>query len=282
MFFLTLISVVLALPITLFGAGQDTVIVRATIDSTKIYATADSTLRNAVTDTVKYIAAADSVRTFAISAADPPQLPVPEDPDTVKTVSSFPILGISTNIPYDITWVPGYGVTSIPSFSVEFYFKNWKHFTLGADVEWPMWKHWDSHRFMQINNITLWTRRYFRARACEESVKGFYLLANANAARFGIGFDANRGWQGEGLGASLGAGHRWTWGRFFIDAGLAIGYFYARYDPYVWGNDPSGWYYYDYTGDPEDFVPRRMGLHWFGPTRVYVSIGFDIAKKNRK
>ena len=165
---------------------------------------------------------------------------------------------------------------------MEFYFKNWKHFTLGADVEWPMWKHWDSHRFMQINNITLWTRRYFRTRACEESVKGFYLLANLNAARFGIGFDADRGWQGEGLGASLGAGHRWTWGRFFIDAGLAIGYFYARYDPYVWGNDPSGWYYYDYTGDPEDFVPRRMALHWFGPTRVYVSIGFDIAKKNRK
>ena len=282
MFFLTLISVVLALPITLFGAGQDTVIVRATVDSTKIYAAADSTLRNAVTDTVKYIAAADSVRTFAISTADPPPPPVPEDPDTVKTVSSFPILGISTNLPYDITWVPGYGVTSIPSLSVEFYFKNWKHFTLGADVEWPMWKHWDSHRFMQINNITLWTRRYFRTRACEESVKGFYLLANANAARFGIGFDADRGWQGEGLGASLGAGHRWTWGRFFIDAGLAIGYFYARYDPYVWGNDPSGWYYYDYTGDPEDFVPRRMALHWFGPTRVYVSIGFDIAKKNRK
>ena len=281
MFFLTLISVVLALPITLFGAGQDTVIVRATIDSTKIYATADSTLRNAVTDTVKYIAAADSVRTFAISAADPPPPPVSEQ-DTVKARQSRPILGISTNLPYDITWVPGYGVTSIPSLSVEFYLKKWKHFTLGADVEWPMWKHWDSHRFMQINNITLWTRRYFRTRACEESVKGFYLLANLNAARFGIGFDADRGWQGEGLGASLGAGHRWTWGRFFIDAGLAIGYFYARYDPYVWGNDPSGWYYYDYTGDPEDFVPRRMALHWFGPTRVYVSIGFDIAKKNRK
>lgn len=281
MFFGTLISVVLALPITLSGVGQDTVIVRATIDSTKIYAAADSTLRNAVTDTVKYIAAADSVRNFAISAADPTPPPVPEQ-DTVKARQSRPILGISTNLPYDITWVPGYGVTSIPSLSVEFYFKNWKHFTLGADVEWPMWKHWDSHRFMQINNITLWTRRYFRTRACEESVKGFYLLANLNAARFGIGFDADRGWQGEGLGASLGAGHRWTWGRFFIDAGLAIGYFYARYDPYVWGNDPSGWYYYDYTGDPEDFVPRRMALHWFGPTRVYVSIGFDIAKKNRK
>jgi hypothetical protein len=282
MFVLMLISVVLALPINLSGAGQDTVLVHATVDSTKIYAATDSTLRNAVADTVKYIAAADSVRTFAISAADPPPPPVPEDPDTVKTVSSFPILGISTNIPYDITWVPGYGVTSIPSLSVEFYFKNWKHFTLGADVEWPMWKHWDSHRFMQINNITLWTRRYFHTRACEECARGFYLLANVNAARFGIGFDADRGWQGEGLGASLGAGHRWTWGRFFIDAGLAIGYFYARYDPYVWGNDPSGWYYYDYTGDPEDFVPRRMGLHWFGPTRVYVSIGFDIAKKNRK
>ena len=253
---LTLILAFLALPVTTFVAAQDTLRVRAGVDSVQVCAPA----------------VPDSARLY-----------VPAEVDSVQLRPPRPFMGISTNIPYDITWVPGYGVTSIPSVSLEFYPKNWKHFTLGADVEWPMWKHWDTHRFMQINNITLWTRRYFRTRACsEESVKGFYLLANINAARFGIGFDADRGWQGEGIGASLGAGHKWTWGRFFVDAGLAVGYFYARYDPYVWGNDGTGWYYYDYTGDPEAFVPRRMALHWFGPTRVYVSIGFDLTRKDRK
>lgn len=258
---LTVISAVLALFASFPGAGGDTLRVSASPDSVKVYA---------VPDTVQVVpAAADTVLVYSYA-------------DSAEVRTGRPVLGISTNIPYDVTWIPGYGLTSIPSFSLEFYPKNWKHFTLGADVEWPMWKHWDTHRFMQINNITLWTRRYFRTRACDESVRGFYLLANANAARFGIGFDADRGWQGEGIGASLGAGHKWTWGRFFVDAGLAIGYFYARYDPYVWGNDGTGWYYYDYTGDPEAFVPRRMALHWFGPTRVYVSIGFDLTTKGSK
>ncbi len=287
MLVLTLIMALLALPVSFFGAGQDTVRVLAKADTVKVSAVADSTQLYAPHDSIKSAPAVDSpppppTDSSQFIAADSLLVYVPAETDTAATRASRPIIGISTNLPYDVTWIPGYGVTSIPSVSLEFYPKNWKHFTLGADVEWPMWKHWDTHRFMQINNITLWTRRYFRTRACEESAKGFYLLANVNAARFGIGFDADRGWQGEGLGTSLGAGHRWTWGRFFIDAGLALGYFYARYDPYVWGNDAMGWYYYDYTGDPEEFVPRRMALHWFGPTRVYISIGFDIAKKNRK
>lgn len=192
-----------------------------------------------------------------------------------------PVVGISTNIPYDLTWVPGYGVTSVPSFSVEYFPARWERWTVGADVEWPMWKHWKTHRFLQINNLTLWTRRYFRTRATR--AEGFYLLGNVNAARYGIGFDM-KGWQGEGLGASLGAGYKRYFRnkRFYLDAGLALGYFYSRYDPYVWGNDATGWYYYDYTGEPANFVPRRMALSWFGPTRVYVSVGLDLYRKKKK
>lgn len=192
-----------------------------------------------------------------------------------------PVVGISTNIPYDLTWVPGYGVTSVPSFSVEYFPARWERWTVGADVEWPMWKHWKTHRFLQINNLTLWARRYFRTRATR--AEGFYLLGNVNAARYGIGFDM-KGWQGEGLGASLGAGYKRYFRnkRFYLDAGLALGYFYSRYDPYVWGNDATGWYYYDYTGEPANFVPRRMALSWFGPTRVYVSVGLDLYRKKKK
>ncbi len=193
-----------------------------------------------------------------------------------------PVLGLSTNLPYDITYFPGYGLTSIPSFSIEYYPSNWGHYTFGADVEWPMWKHWDTHNFMQINNLTFWGRRYFKA-ADEQRYKGLYLLASVNAARFGVGSDGT-GWQGEGAGISAGIGHKWMLGRsrFFVDAGLAVGGFFAAYDSYTYGNDAFGWYYYDYTGKVEDFKPRSKRWLWFGPTRVYISIGIDLFNRDRK
>jgi hypothetical protein len=193
-------------------------------------------------------------------------------------------VGVSTNLPYDLTWVPNYGVTSIPSFSLEFYPARSERFTFGADVEWPMWKHWKTHRFLQINNLTLWARRYFRTRATRaERPEGLYLLGNVNAARYGIGFDM-KGWEGEALGISAGIGYRRGIGksRWYVDAGLALGFLYSRYDPYVWGGDATGWYYYDYTGDPAQFVPRRMALYWTGPTRVFVSVGMDLYRKKKK
>ena len=203
--------------------------------------------------------------------------------DTTRTRT--PVMAISTNIPYDITWIPEYGITSIPSFTAEFYPRKSKHFTFGADVEWPMWKHWDTHRFMQINNITLWTRRYFPKRESQEQrFKGLYLLANANVARYGIGLNSNKGWQGEALGASLGIGHKWVLGksRMFIDVGLALGVEYAPYDAFFYGGDATGWYYYDYIGDPEEFQLRNKRFFWVGPTRVYISIGVDLFNRKKK
>ena len=189
-----------------------------------------------------------------------------------------PVLGVSTNLAYDVTYIPHYGLTSIPSFSLEFYPLAGK-FTFGADVEWPMWKHPQEHRYLQVNNLTLWSRYYFKP--VPGRFRGWYLLANVNAARYGIGWDA-KGWEGEGLGASLGVGYKVTIGRFFVDMGLAAGYFYSGYDPYVWGNDATGWYYYDYIGDPEQFVKRNSRLSWIGPTRVYISIGVDLFNRKKK
>lgn len=194
-----------------------------------------------------------------------------------------PVVGISTNIPYDLTWVPGYGVTSVPSFSVEYFPARWERWTVGADVEWPMWKHWKTHRFLQVNNLTLWARRYFRTRATRaQRPEGLYLLGNVNAARYGIGFD-KKGWEGEGLGASVGVGYKRGIGdsRWFWDAGIALGAFFAKQDPYVWGNDASGWYYYDYYGDPDEFKARNQRLFWVGPTRIYVSVGIDLQRKKK-
>lgn len=213
------------------------------------------------------------------NAAVQPEVRLPAGSPSVDSASR-PVIAVSTNIPYDITYIPHYGLTSIPSFSLEYYPKK-GHYTFGGDVEWPMWKHPAQHRYMQINNITLWSRRYFKEAPLQ--YEGWYLLASANAARFGIGYDA-KGWQGEGVGISVGGGykHYFRDSRIFFDAGLALGGFYARYDPYVWGNDATGWYYYDYAGEPKDFVRRRMAFYWLGPTRVYFSVGIDLFNRKKK
>ena len=192
-----------------------------------------------------------------------------------------PVIGLSTNLIYDITYIPGYGLTSAPSITLEYYPARSRHFTFGFDVEFPMWQHWDTHRFLQVNNLTLWARRYFRER--EDRFRGLYLLGSVNGARFGVGWDA-KGWEGEGVGASVGVGHKWLLGRsrFFIDLGIALGAFYSQYDPYVFGNDPTRRYYYDYVGDPKFFRERNHRWFWFGPTRAYISLGIDLFNRKRR
>ena len=188
-----------------------------------------------------------------------------------------PVIGISTNLLFDATYIPNYGFTSVPSFSLEYYPAR-GHWTFGADVDWSHWLHYDTHKFNQIHNISLHTRRYFKSG--ENGFKGLYLQGALNAAMYGLGWDAH-GWEGELLGANLGAGYKINFGRFFIDMGLDVGYFYSRNDPYVWGDDATGWYYYDYVGDPAQFAPRQKGFQWFGPTRAYISIGLDLFNRRR-
>ena len=200
----------------------------------------------------------------------------PASDNTAKRRFS-PVIGISTNLIFDATYIPNYGFTSVPSFSLEYYPAR-GHWTFGADVDWSHWLHYDTHKFNQIHNITLHTRRYFKSG--ENGFKGLYLQGALNAAMYGLGWDAH-GWEGELLGANLGAGYKINFGRFFIDMGLDVGYFYSRNDPYVWGDDATGWYYFDYTGDPAQFSPRQKGFQWFGPTRAYISIGLDLFNRRR-
>ena len=201
--------------------------------------------------------------------------------ESAKTSAQrIPVVAVSTNLLYDLTYIPGYGLSSIPSFSLEYY-PYAGQWTVGADVEWPMWQHFDTHRFMQINNITLWGRRYFQPK--DGSFKGLYLLGNLGANRYGVGWN-DKGWIGEGIHGSVGLGWKKYLGRsrFFFDTGLALGVFWSRYDPYVYSGEATGWYYYDYTGKPADFTERSKRLLWFGPTKAYVSIGYDLFTRRRK
>ena len=244
-------------------------------DSTQFRLQPADTLQPAKPDT---LAGPDALKD--IQRTGPNTTGTPADTYTVRH-GFIPALGISTNLPYDITYVPGYGLTSIPSLSLEYYPSSRGRWTYGLDIEWPMWKHWDSQRFMQINNVTVWGRRYFRDP--EVRPQRAYLFGSVNATRYGVGFK-QKGWIGEGIGASVGAGYKWPIGksRFWFDAGGALGLFWSLYDPYVYGNDALGWYYYDYAGKPEDFKERNNGWLWFGPTRIYFSIGIDLFNRNRR
>lgn len=213
--------------------------------------------------------------TTTASAASAVMPPIPDQPATRQ--KGTPIIGISTNLLYDATYIPNYGFTSIPSFSLEYYPAK-GHYTFGADLELSHWLHYPEHRFNQIHNLTIWTRRYFKPEPLR--FNGPYVLASVNAAQYGIGWD-QKGWEGEGLGMSVGGGYKWTFGRFFIDVGGSLGAFYSIYDPYVWGNDATGWYYYDYAGDPAKFTERRLRWFWFGPTRLQVSVGFDLFNRRK-
>jgi hypothetical protein len=134
---------------------------------------------------------------------------------------------------------------------------------------------------MQIQNVGLWARRYFKPQ--EGHFEGLYMSAGANVYRYGIGWDA-KGWEGEGLGASVGVGYKRMIGRsrWWFDTGIDLGGLVSKYDPYVYGFDATGRYYYDYGGKPEDFQERQHLMLWFGPTRAYFSIGLDIFAPKKK
>lgn len=195
------------------------------------------------------------------------------------SLESGRVLAVSTNIPYDVTYIPGYGVTSVPSFSLEYYPSGKGRFSFGLDFESPWWAHPGEHRFLQINNLTVNGRWYFQKKYAGD-YHGLYALASGGAVRYGIGFNA-KGWQGEGFHLSSGIGYKFTLGksgRFFMDLGLSLGWLHSRYDPFVWGNDSTGRYYYDYSGIPEEFELRNKALDWLGPTRAWISVGVELFK----
>ena len=199
------------------------------------------------------------------------------------TLAVRPVLGLSTNLAYNVTYFPYYGLTSIPSLSLEYYPSCYGRVSFGADVEWPMWRNFSQHKYLQIQNVTLHGRWYFLP-GYQHNYRGLYALASINGTRYGIGWSGH-GWQGEGIGGSLGIGFKGSLfrsKRLYWDAGIAAGYFYSRYDPYIWGNDATGWYYYDFNGAPENFVPRNYSLEWFGPTRIWLSIGIDLFNRKSK
>ena len=210
---------------------------------------------------------------------------------TIYLVPRREYMSIKTNLLFDGAYMPGYDrFCPIPNVAVEFYPLH-GHFTYGASFDGPWWQHYDDHKYFQLRNYQLHTRYYLRSGEISKrqpgvgaAFKGFFISAYAHAFLYNICFDENRGWEGEGWGAGLGLGYVLPLGgnqHWRLEFGLQAGYMHTLYDPYQWRcpinptYDPER-YYYKWYGDAKDFKKRQHRYTWLGPTRVEITLSYDI------
>ncbi|MCR5820018.1 MAG: DUF3575 domain-containing protein [Bacteroidaceae bacterium] len=227
---------------------------------------------------------------------------VPFPQDTVAIPAPAPIfrremISVKTNLLFYGAYVPGYDRwCPIPNIAVEFYPLH-GHFTFGFSLDHPWWQDYWDHKYFQIRNYQFETRFYTRSGDIRRrkpgegaAFRGFYISAYIHGGRFGICFDENRGWVGEGLGGGLGLGYVVPLGKkghWRLEFAAQAGYFTCRYDPYQFQNpvNPAyidDLYYYKWTGKPEDFKKRQYNFSWLGPTRVGINLSWDIIYRKKK
>lgn len=216
--------------------------------------------------------------------------------DFLKKEGLRELLSVKTNVLFDFAYMPGYDrFCPIPNIAIEYY-PLYGHFTYGASFDGPWWQNYDDHKYFQLRNYQVHARYYLRsgdvnlrAPGKGAAFKGLYLSAYAHAFIYNICFDANRGWEGEGVGAGLGIGYVMPISRdehWRLEFGLQAGYFYTPYDPYQWlcPIDPTTdtrQYYYKWYGKAEDFKTRQHRYSWFGPTRAEITVSYDLLKRKR-
>lgn len=238
--------------------------------------------------------------------SDSSQVPLPASDERVPRRE---LLSVKSNLLFDLAYMPfGYNdFCPIPNVAIEYYPLH-GHFTYGAMFDCPWWKgDITNHKYFQVRNYTLETRYYFRSGDVDKrgigngaAFKGLYLSAYAHATLYCIGWRDKKktatpgtldghGWVGEGAGAGLGIGYVMPLGKnehWRLELSAQFGVFWTKYDPYVYGcpveNVKDGLYYYDYKGDADLFKKREYKLTWLGPTRVGVTISYDLLYRTSK
>ena len=205
------------------------------------------------------------------------------------------MLSVKTNLLMDFAYMPGYNRwCPMPNIAIEYYPKR-GHITYGASFDMPWWQDYDAHKYFQVRNYQVETRYYLRANGSGPPYKapayaGFYLQAYAHGGLFGICFDANRGWVGEGFGAGLGAGYAVPLsknGHWRMELGLQAGFFHCKYDPYQYENPVNPayrdhLYYYKWTQKPALFKKRQYRWNWLGPTRIGITLSYDLLYRRQQ
>ena len=202
------------------------------------------------------------------------------------------LLSVKTNaLLYGVYMPGGYDKwCPIPNIALEYYPLR-GHFTYGASFDCPWWQNYWGHKYFQVRNYQLEARYYFRKGDIElrpegqgAAYKGWYLQAYGHATLFGICFDENHGWVGEGGGGGIGLGYVLPLskkGHWRLEFQLQAGAFFCTYDPYQFENpvDPNyvdHLYYYKWTQSPSLFKKRQYRSSWIGPTRVGITLSYDL------
>jgi hypothetical protein len=222
----------------------------------------------------------------------PTQIVMEPEPELLRRRE---VLSVKTNLLFWGTYMPGYNRwCPIPNVAIEYYpLKG--HFTFGASFDMPWWQDFDAHKYFQLRNYQVEARYYLKGAnesygfnvpegEYKKAYTGFYLQGYAHGGVFGICFDANRGWVGEGAGAGIGAGYVvpiTETGRWRLEMGVQVGYFRCKYDPYQYENlvNPAyhdNRYYYKWTQKPEYFKKRQYRWNWLGPTRIGITLTYDL------
>lgn len=206
-------------------------------------------------------------------------------------------MSVKTNLLFDLAYMPGYNrFCPIPNVAIEFYPLR-GHFTYGASFDGPWWKHYSKHKYFQLRNYQVHIRYYLRRGDIEErkpgegaAFKGFFFSAYAHAYLYNICFSEKRGWEGEGWGAGMGVGYVMPIDRkehWRLEFGLQLGYLNTLYDPYQWRCpvDPdtdANRYYYKWYGNAKDFKKRQHSYSWIGPTRVEITLSYDLIYRHKE
>lgn len=223
-------------------------------------------------------------------------VPVPADvPVSLNVPVKVPrreVLSIKTNMLLYGFYLPG-GYNRwcpIPNIAVEYYPLR-GHFTYGGSIDFPWWQSYNKFKFFEVRNYQLDARYYFRSGDIDRRIpgdgaafRGWYLQGYINAGLFNICFDKDTGYEGEYLGAGVGAGYVLPLtrrGHWKLEFSLQVGFVYGIYDPYQFENlvNPDYHdkrYYYRWSGNADDFVARQYRFSWIGPTRVGITLSYDL------
>ena len=225
--------------------------------------------------------------------------PAEEPQDTaILEIPRREFLSIKTNLLLYGFYLPG-GYDRwcpIPNVAIEYYPRH-GHFTYGASIDFPWWKSYNKFKFFEVRNYQLEARYYFRSGDVRlrtpgqgAAFRGWYLQGYAHVGLFNICFDKDTGYEGEYLGVGLGAGYVLPLtrkGHWKLEFSLQAGYVYGKHDPYQFENlvNPSyhdQLYYFRWTGKSSDFKVRQYRFSWLGPTRVGVTLTYDLLYKRVK
>lgn len=217
-----------------------------------------------------------------------PELVIPGKLDVGPVILNMPrkrMLALRTNLIQDFLWLPNFQwAAMMPNLQAE-YFPLYGHYTYNAGFSYSNYRHWRAHKFFQVRDIRAGVRRYFVGNGIFE---GPFIGAYGECTVYGVGYNAYKGWEGEGGGAGLTFGHTMCLnhkGALRLELTADMGIFFSKQDPYIWGNPKTGYidglYYYRYRGRKTDFHKRDHSFTWIGPTCIGIQITYDILYHKR-